>query len=68
MTIRHNSRPRHSQHGRHIDPDARLKQELFRVARESLLKSAEWCDKKDKTWAIVMARRAVKMLEVIEAF
>ena len=43
-----------------------FKRQALKMAREHVQNAAEWIDRKDVGWALVNARRAVKLLEVVD--
>ena len=47
------------------DLDSVLKRTALKLAKEAMTNAREWINKKEVTWALVEARRAVKLLEVV---
>ena len=46
------------------DPARKFRRHMLALAKESLQKAAEWCDRDESaTWALVMTDRAKKFLE-----
>jgi hypothetical protein len=47
-----------------VDKEQAVREQMMRLARMDLQKAMEWIDASDPDWAVMMAERAVKFLEV----
>jgi hypothetical protein len=47
-----------------VDAEQEVRRQMMKMARVDLRKAMEWIDGDDAGWALTMAKRAVKCLEV----
>ncbi len=47
-----------------MDAEAEVRRQMLKMARSDLQRAIDWIDSDDAVWALTMASRAVKCLEV----
>jgi len=48
-------------------PERKFRRHMLKLAKESLVNAAAWCDKGEWTWALVMTERAQKLLQAVKS-
>lgn len=49
------------------DPERKFRKLMLSMAKDSLLKAVEWCEKDEWGWAYAMTKRAEKLLDAVKA-